>query len=86
MPHLILQRKTGEETVVQIPACDHDRELVIRIEEVRGYDKVRLGFETDKDVKIHRREVIEQIRREQEPFAGKCISASGNRPQVIQSQ
>lgn len=83
MPHLILQRRTGQETVLTIPACDHDRELIVRVEDVRGADKVRLGFEGDPDVKVHRRELLEQIRREQTPFTKHQVFR-GVGPRVIQ--
>ena len=42
--------------------CD---DIVITVIDVRG-DKVRLGFDAPKDVPIHREEVYEAIKRENE--------------------
>lgn len=55
---LILSRKKNESVVI-------DGEIVITVVEVRG-DKVRLGFDAPKNIKIHRVEVAESIEQEKE--------------------
>jgi len=56
---LVLSRKTQESVVVG--GCDgFERLLKIIVVEING-GKVRLGFEVDKDVPIHRAEVWERI-------------------------
>lgn len=54
---LVLSRKKNESIVI----ADN---IEIMIVEIRG-DKVRLGIEAPKNVPVHRREVYEQIQREQ---------------------
>jgi carbon storage regulator len=54
---LVLSRKKGEGIVFSGPG----RVVVV---EIRG-DKVRLGFEADASVTIHRDEVAEAIQREE---------------------
>ena len=51
---LVLARKKNESIVIR-------EDVVVTVVEVRG-DKVRLGIEAPKDVKVHRREVYEAIR------------------------
>jgi len=60
---LVLSRQRDEEIMIG----DHIR---ITIVEIRG-DKVRLGIQAPSDVSVHRREVYEAIRREQEPTSRK---------------
>ena len=55
---LVLSRKPNESIVIR-------DDIVITIIEIRG-DKVRLGFDAPKDVPIHRQEVYEAIKRENE--------------------
>lgn len=55
---LILSRKKNESVVI-------DGGIVITVVEVRG-DKVRLGFDAPKNIKIHRVEVAESIEQEKE--------------------
>jgi len=55
---LVLSRKKNEAIVIR-------DDIVITIVEIRG-DKVRLGFDAPKDVPVHRQEVYEAIKRENE--------------------
>ena len=59
---LVLSRKKNE--VIRIG--DNIKLMVI---EIRG-DKVRLGIEAPRDVAVHREEVWEAIKREEEEQAG----------------
>lgn len=63
---LVLSRKRNESIVI----ADN---IEITIVEIRG-DKVRLGIEAPKEVPVHRREVYEQIKRQQS--AGRDPGAS----------
>ncbi len=51
---LVLARKKNESIVIR-------NDVVVTVVEVRG-DKVRLGIEAPKEVKVHRREVYDAIR------------------------
>ena len=55
---LVLSRKPNESIVIR-------DDIVITIVEIRG-DKVRFGFDAPKDVPVHRHEVYEAIKRENE--------------------
>ena len=55
---LVLSRKKNEAIVIR-------DDIVIMVIEIRG-DKVRLGFDAPKDVPVHRHEVYEAIKRENE--------------------
>lgn len=59
---LVLSRKRDEEIVIGNSAVI-DENFVITVVEIRG-DKVRLGIQAVKDVKVHRREVWDAIQRE----------------------
>ncbi len=52
---LVLSRKPGEAITI-------NENIVVTIVEIRG-DKVRLGIEAPKDVKVHRQEVFELSRK-----------------------
>jgi carbon storage regulator len=52
---LVLSRKKNESIVI-------NNDITIVVVEIRG-DKVRLGVEAPKEVPVHRREVYEAIRR-----------------------
>jgi len=54
---LVLTRKRNESIVI-------NNDVTIVVVEIRG-DKVRLGVEAPKEVPVHRREVLEAIRREE---------------------
>lgn len=58
---LVLSRKTNESIVI-------NNNITVVVVEVRG-DKVRLGIEAPKEVPVHRREVYDSIRREEEAKA-----------------
>jgi len=55
---LVLSRKKNESIVI-------DDNIVITVVEIRG-DKVRLGVEAPKEVPVHRREVYDAIKRNEQ--------------------
>jgi len=55
---LVLSRKKNESLVI-------NDNITIVVVEVRG-DKVRLGIEAPQDVSVHRREVYDAIKRQEE--------------------
>lgn len=55
---LVLSRKKNESIII-------NDDITIVVVEIRG-DKVRLGVEAPKEVPVHRNEVYEAIRRNQE--------------------
>ena len=59
---LVLSRQRDESIII-------GDNIVVTIVDVRG-DKVKLGIEAPQDVSVHRREVYEAIRRENQ-FASK---------------
>ncbi len=60
---LVLSRKKNESIVI-------NNDITIVVVEIRG-DKVRLGVEAPKEVPVHRREVYDAIKRnEQTPVDG----------------
>jgi carbon storage regulator len=56
---LVLTRKTQQSVVVG-GSSTFTKLLKVTVLEIRG-DRVRLGFEVDADVPVHRKEVWEQI-------------------------
>lgn len=58
---LVLSRKKNESIVIG----EGENAVTIVIVEIRG-DKVRLGVEAPKETPVHRREVYEAIRRNEE--------------------
>ncbi len=52
---LVLSRKKNESIII-------NDDIAIVVVEIRG-DKVRLGIEVPKEVPVHRREVLDAIRR-----------------------
>lgn len=66
---LVLSRQRDERVVIG------NREVLITIVAIRG-DKVRLGFEADPGVSIHREEIFENIVREKRA-ARRVDGASG---------
>ena len=58
---LVLSRKKNESIVI-------NDDITIVVVEIRG-DKVRLGVEAPKEVPVHRNEVYEAIRRNQQQMA-----------------
>ena len=65
---LVLSRKKNESIVI-------NDDITIVVVEIRG-DKVRLGVEAPKEVPVHRNEVYEAIRRNQEQAAKGATEAS----------
>jgi carbon storage regulator len=65
---LVLSRKKNESIVI-------NDDITIVVVEIRG-DKVRLGVEAPKEVPVHRNEVYEAIRRNQEQAAKGTTEAS----------
>ncbi len=57
---LVLSRK-GQESVVVGGAGGFERLLEVKVLEISG-EKVKLGFEVDSEIPIHRLEVWERIR------------------------
>ena len=55
---LVLSRKKNESIVI-------NDDITIVVVEIRG-DKVRLGVEAPKEIPVHRREVYEAIRRNEQ--------------------
>ena len=55
---LVLSRKKNESIII-------NDDITIVVVEIRG-DKVRLGVEAPKEIPVHRNEVYEAIRRNQE--------------------
>ena len=55
---LVLARKKYEAIVIR-------DDIVITVVEING-DKVRLGFDAPKDIPVHRQEVYEAIKRQNE--------------------
>ena len=73
---LVLSRKKNESIVI-------NNDITIVVVEIRG-DKVRLGVEAPKEIPVHRREVYEAIKRnEQLANSGESASeaeATGDTP------
>ncbi|OHB20101.1 MAG: carbon storage regulator [Parcubacteria group bacterium RIFCSPHIGHO2_01_FULL_56_18] len=65
---LVLSRKKNESIVI-------NDDITIMVVEIRG-DKVRLGVEAPKKVPVHRNEVYEAIRRNQEQAAKSSTEAA----------
>jgi carbon storage regulator len=59
---LVLSRKRDEEIVIVSDSAPDQIIARISLVDVRG-DKVRLGFTADNSIKIYRREVYDEIRR-----------------------
>ena len=55
---LILSRKVNETIII-------NDNIVITVVDIRG-DKVRLGIDAPKDIPVHRQEVYDAIRRDEE--------------------
>ena len=66
---LVLSRKKNESIVI-------NNDITIVVVEIRG-DKVRLGVEAPKEVPVHRREVYDAIKRNEQMSKGNNDSASG---------
>ena len=73
---LVITRRDGEEVIIGDPAAPLG---IVRIAAIKG-DRVRLAFEFPREVKVHRREVAEQIMAAEKsgnPIAGQIRPAPG---------
>lgn len=68
---LVLSRKRGE--TIEIG----DRTVVVTVVEIRG-DKVRLGIEAPLDIPVHRGEVADRLRAEEEEEKADRTKVEGN--------
>ena len=64
---LVLSRKKDEKIII-------GDTITLMVIEIRG-DKVRLGIDAPKDVTVHRQEVYEAIKREQDHGTGVSVNA-----------
>ena len=69
---LVLSRKKNESIVI-------NDDITIVVIEIRG-DKVRLGIEAPKEVPVHRREVFDAVRRDEEVRRAKEAVRSQSQP------
>ncbi len=67
---LVLSRKKNESIVI-------NNDITIVVVEIRG-DKVRLGVEAPKEVPVHRREVYDAIKRNENESASDGSATSAN--------
>lgn len=65
---LILTRRVGETLMI-------GDEVTVTVLGVKG-NQVRIGINAPKDVAVHREEIYQRIKREQEPNAGPAGSES----------
>ena len=56
---LVLSRQIGEEIVIRVGAT----EIVVKLVDIRGGNKCRLGVTAPDEVQIHRREVADMVDR-----------------------
>ena len=66
---LVLSRQRDEVVVILDPATN--KRVRVTVIDIRG-DKVRLGFEADRSIQIHREEVMDAIEREQAQTEKDC--------------
>jgi carbon storage regulator len=69
---LVLSRKKNESIVI-------NNDITIVVVEIRG-DKVRLGVEAPKEVPVHRREVYDAIKRNEQLSKGVDPTSSAGTP------
>jgi carbon storage regulator len=55
---LVVSRKEHQEVFIDVPPSSETRRIVVSVPEIRG-DKVRLGFDADRDIIVDRSEVAE---------------------------
>ena len=75
---LVLSRQRNQSIII-------GEDVVITVIDIRG-DKVRLGIEAPMDIPVHRREVYEAIKRENERSSGLGGHIEPDKPQYINSQ
>ncbi|HAQ67149.1 MAG: carbon storage regulator [Phycisphaerales bacterium] len=63
---LVITRREGEEVVIGDPAAPLG---IVRISVIKG-DRVRIAFEFPREIAVHRREVADQILRDEESGPG----------------
>ena len=56
MGMLVLSRRIDEGITITVPPSPHAQSISVKVIEIRG-DKVRIGFEAEKSVIIHRDEI-----------------------------
>ena len=56
MGMLVLSRRIDEGITITVPPSQHSQTISVKVIEIRGY-KVRIGFEAEKSVIIHRDEI-----------------------------
>lgn len=61
---LVLSRKEHERVFIKVPPSSVEQTIEVSVVSFRG-DKVRIGFEADRRVIVHRQEVHEAIAKEQ---------------------
>jgi carbon storage regulator CsrA len=69
---LVITRREGEEIVIGDP---RNPVGVVRIASIKG-ERVRVAFDFPRDVEIHRREIADQIVKEQPDVVGTIKPAS----------
>ncbi|MGE0758801.1 MAG: carbon storage regulator CsrA [Pirellulaceae bacterium] len=73
---LVLSRKKNESIVI-------NNDITIVVVEIRG-DKVRLGVEAPKEVPVHRREVYDAIKRNEQSSKGMDPTSDAEAPGEMQ--
>ena len=68
---LILTRRPGETLIIELP---NGKQIDVTVLEVKG-NQVRIGINAPKDVAVHREEIYERIKREQDAKAGSVETA-----------
>ncbi len=63
---LVITRREGEEVVIGDPAAPLG---IVRVSVIKG-DRVRIAFEFPREIAVHRREVADQILRDEESGPG----------------
>ena len=63
---LVITRREGEEVVIGNPAAPLG---IVRIAMIKG-DRVRIAFEFPREIDVHRREVADQILKDEESGGG----------------
>ena len=71
---LVLSRKSQESVVIG-GSAQFERVLKVTVLEIIG-GKVRLGFEVDADIPVHREEVWKRIREQSDPGTLEGVAAN----------